>query len=219
MQSTAPSRLVSPLAPDLAVQWADHPDVDPVDRVHFALDAGFGDADFTQEEAARLAGFGARRLRYLLAQENSNYRIEIDKRRMAHAEKLLQGTTYLVSAIAKLCGYRNASAFCKRFSQTHGGMTPARYRVGMAGGPKRAGGPTGATKNPAARARARKEGLPEPSPHRLGWGPGESEAFAAEWDHAVRQARARGLLPRHGGISIVDINRVRGEKRRRGVAH
>lgn len=205
-----------PLAPDVATQWADSVELDPSDRVHFALDAGFRDADFTQEEAAALAGLEPRRLRYLLAQQNSNYRIEIDKRRMAEAERLLIETKYLVSAVACLCGYRNVSAFCKRF-KTHRGMTPAKFRVGMVGGRKRAGGPTGATKNPAARARARKEGRQEPPTRRLGLGPGEAEALNAELDHAVRQARALGVLPRRGGFSISEITDVRGKKRKRGV--
>jgi AraC-like DNA-binding protein len=216
MSNMPPVHTELPLDPEMATHWADDPDLDPVDRVHFALDAGFQDPDFTQEEAARLAGMGTRRLRYVLAGNDSNYRIEVDKRRMAHAERLLTETNYLVSAVAELCGYRNTSAFCKRFRETHSGLTPARYRVGIAGRPKRAGGPTGAARRPAERAQARREKVREPSMRRDGWGPGQSAAFDAGWDHGVRQARAFGLLPRQGHVSDEDVNKVRWKKRRRG---
>ncbi len=215
LKPSIPSRSDTPLDPDVAAHFADHPELDPLTRVHFALDAGFRDPDFTQAEAAQLCGMGTRRLRYLLTQDDSNYRLEIDSRRMNLAKEMLVDTKYLVSAVGNLCGYRNASAFCKRFKE-HTGMTPARFRIGMAGGPKRAGGPTGAARNPAARARAQEQGVPVPSSRRLSWAPGESEAFLAEYENAVRQARAKGLLPRHTDISIEDENRVRWQKRRRG---
>ncbi len=207
----------TPLDPDLAVRLAGNPELDPITRVRCALDAGFRNPDFTQKEAAELAGVGSRRLRYLLTQGDTNYRLEIDRRRMAYAQHLLlTEPKFLVSAVGKLSGYRNASAFCKRFKEKFG-MTPAGMRSGVAGGPKRSGGPTGATKNPAARARAREAGEPVPSTRRIGWGPGEQEAFDAEYDNAVRQARAFGLLPRHDDISISEASAVRGQKRRRGA--
>lgn len=207
-----------PVPPDIGMKHADNRQFDPIDRVGFALDAGFADPDFTQEEAARLAGMSTRRLRHLLSKAGSSYRAEILERRMAQAEKLLTTTSYLVSAIAELCGYRDPSTFCRRFADTHGDLTPAEYRVGK-GGVRRAGGATGAARRPAERRRAMESGAPSPSMRRPGFGPGQEEAWLAGYEHAERQARAFGRLPRHGEISWSDQYEALGEKLKRGSAN
>jgi AraC-like DNA-binding protein len=196
-----------------------HPEeaeLDALARVHAALDAGYADPDFTQEEAARLAGMGTRRLRYLLSNDGNGtcYRIEVDRRRMAKAVRLLRETNFLISAIGEHCGYRNASAFCKRFKE-HVGLSPKQFRIGL-GGPKRAGGPTGAARRPAARARAASEGAPTMSGRRPGPGPGEEEAWLADVAHADRQAKAFGRAPDASWGSISDRANAWTTKRRRG---
>jgi AraC-like DNA-binding protein len=208
-------RGAGPLPPDIAIQYADDPKFDPLDRVGFALDAGFADPDFTQEEAARLAGMSTRRLRHLLSKTGSSYRAEILERRMGQAETLLTMTSYLVSAISELCGYWDASTFCRRFADTHGGLTPAQYRVGK-GGVRRAGGATGAARRPAERKRAMEIGEPGPTMWRPGPGPGEDKVFWARYEHAGRQARAFGRLSRHADLSFSDQYEALREKRKRG---
>jgi AraC-like DNA-binding protein len=188
-------------------------DLSPVRRVRLALDRGFHDPDFTEAEAAASAGVSSRRLRYLLAEEETTYREQVLVRRMKRAEELLAETTYLIANVAQLCGYRCPSTFTKRFKE-HFRLTPREFRRAKGKSP-RAGGITGAARMPSARHRARKEGLPEPPMHRAyGWTPGEAEVYSAEIDSALRQARAFGLGS--GGVSIAERARLRSQKRRRG---
>jgi AraC-like DNA-binding protein len=197
---------------------AEEAELDALSRVHVALDAGYADPDFTQEEAARLAGMSTRRLRYLLGNDGvgTSYRFEVDRRRMAKAKRLLEGTNYLISAIGEHCGYRNASAFCKRFKE-HYGLSPKQYRIGL-GGAKRAGGPTGAAWRPAARARAASEGAPVTSRRRPGPAPGEEEAWLADVAHAERQAQAFGRTEEEDSWdSIAGVAHAWTTKRRRGA--
>src|ERR1700760_3963408 len=83
---------------------AEEAELDSLGRVRAALDAGYADPDFTQEEAAHLVGLTTRQLRYLLSDDKTSYRFEIDRRRMAKAEELLRSTNYLISAVGQLCG-------------------------------------------------------------------------------------------------------------------
>jgi AraC-like DNA-binding protein len=190
-------------------------DLSPARRVQLALDRGFHDPDFTEAEAAASAGVSPRRLRYLLAEEETTYREQVLVRRMRRAEELLADTTYLIANVAQLCGYRCPSTFTKRFRE-HFRLTPREFRRAKGKSP-RAGGITGAAKMPSARHRARKEGLPEPSMHRAyGWAPGEEEVFNAEIDNARRQALAFGLIS--GGVSIAEWAMLRDQKRRRGTS-
>jgi AraC-like DNA-binding protein len=195
-----------------------HEDLPPARRVRIALDRGFHDPDFTEAEAAAAAGISQRRLRYLLAAEDTTYREQILKLRMHRAEELLSGTNYLIANIARLCGYRCPSTFTKRFKERYA-LTPREFRRAKGKSP-RAGGITGAARMPSARHRAKKEGLPEPPMHRTdyGWTPGESEAFNAEYANAVRQAQAFGAIPSGGWLSIADTADLRSRKRRRGRA-
>lgn len=187
-------------------------DFSPARRVRIALDRGFHDPDFTESEAAA-AGISPRRLRYVLAEEETTYREQMLVRRMKRAEELLADTTYLIANVAQLCGYRCPSTFTKRFKE-HFRLSPREFRRAKGKSP-RAGGITGAARMPSARHRARKEGLPEPPMHRgYGWAPGEAEVFGAEIDSALRQARAFGLTS--GGTSIAERARLRDQKRRRG---
>lgn len=188
-------------------------DLSPARRVQLALDRGFHDPDFTEAEAAASAGVSPRRLRYLLAGEETTYREQILVRRMRQAEELLADTTYLIANVAQLCGYRCPSTFTKRFKE-HFRLTPREFRRAKGKSP-RAGAITGAARMPSARHRARKEGRPEPSMHRAyGWTPGEEEAFNAEIDNALRQAQAFGRAS--GGVSIAERARLLDQKRRRG---
>lgn len=188
-------------------------DLSPARRVHLALDRGFEDPDFTEVEAAAAAGVAPRRLRYLLADEETSYREQILGRRMKRAEELLADSTYLIANVGLLCGYRCPSTFAKRFKE-HSRLTPREFRRAKGKSP-RAGGLTGAARMPSARHRARKEGLPGPPMHRAyGWAPGEEEVFSAELDNARRQAQAFGFPA--GGMSIAEMARLRDQKRRRG---
>jgi AraC-like DNA-binding protein len=195
-----------------------HEDLPPARRIRIALDHGFHDPDFTEAEAAAAAGMSQRRLRYLLAAADTTYREQILVRRMKRAEDLLFGTNYLIANISRLCGYRCASTFTKRFKERHG-LTPREFRRAKGKSP-RAGGITGAARMPSARHRAKKEGLPEPPMHRTdyGWAPGESEAFSAEYANAVRQAQAFGVIPSGSWASIAETADLRARKRRRGRA-
>jgi AraC-like DNA-binding protein len=191
-------------------------DLTPARRVGLALDRGFHDPDFTEAEAAAAAGISQRRLRYLLAENETTYREQLLERRMKRAEELLAETNFLIANVARLCGYRCASTFSKRFKERHS-LTPREFRRAKGKSP-RAGGITGAARMPSARHRAKQEGLPEPPMHRTGygWAPGESEVFNADYNSAVRQAQAFGAVTGRGGVSIAEMARLRSRKRRRG---
>lgn len=201
---------------DMANKYSDHPEIPPALRVQLALDAGFHDPDFTEAEAAAAANMSPRRLRYLLAAEDTTYREQVLERRMNRGEELLAGSNYLIANIARLSGYRCASTFTQRFKERHSGLTPRQFRVAK-GKSARAGGVTGAARSPGARNRAREEGRPEPPMHRTAYGtPGESEVFDADTKSAIRQAEAFERVSRRGGASIAQMVELRSQKRRRG---
>ncbi|MDP0495563.1 MAG: substrate-binding domain-containing protein [Verrucomicrobiota bacterium JB024] len=52
---------------------------------------------------------------------------EIERVRMEYGQSLLRKTDYKVDAVARLCGYENTSAFCRRFRRNIG-LTPGAFR-------------------------------------------------------------------------------------------
>jgi AraC-like DNA-binding protein len=163
-------------------------------RVLAALDELYADPETTAELIGLSAGVSGRRVKAILAEKNTTLRAQLLDRRMARARELLAGGTFAIRNVAYLCGYRCPSTFAKRFAEQHHGISPRRYRAAK-GGSLRTGGPTGAFRKPAERARAleRGEDPPSMSPWRsLG---GSWEVIYAESGNRRRREELRGEKP------------------------
>jgi AraC-like DNA-binding protein len=176
------------------------------------------DLDLSAASLAADLGIPEKRLHRAFAADNAAIGGEIKSIRMERAKDLLTHTRYLVRFVARLVGYRCTAAFAKAF-RTHTSLTPKQWRIAH-GGPRRAGGPTGAFYKPAERARARREGGRPPS--RPLNEPGSWAAYEAEIDEAARvRARRRGEpLPSRGEIDQMttsldmwrELNAIRRER-------
>jgi AraC-like DNA-binding protein len=163
------------------------------ERVTAALDEQFGDPQATAELIGLEAGIGPRRVKGILEDQGTTLRDELLNRRMGRARELLEKSDYAVRFVANMCGYRCQSTFAQRFAERHG-ESPREYRS-RRGGKRRAGGPTGAFRKPAQRARARERGEPAPSMSPFRTLPGYNQARFAEWKNECRRARLRNESP------------------------
>jgi AraC-like DNA-binding protein len=161
------------------------------DRVVAAIEEMFADPDVTAELVGLASGIGPRRVKALLANEETSLRAELLTRRMEKARKLLVETNFAIDNVAYLCGYKCASTFAKRFAEQHNGQSPRRYRVARGGTP-RSGGVTGAFRRPAQRARAREQGNPPPSMSPFRALPGHWQVVLARHQNERRRAQLRG---------------------------
>jgi AraC-like DNA-binding protein len=165
------------------------------ERVFAAIDEQFDDPEVTAGLIGLEAGIGGRRVKGILEEEGTSLRIELLKRRMEKADELLSKTSYAITHVAALCGYKDASAFARRFAEHDpGGRTPMQYRVAH-GGKRRAGGATGAFRKPAARARALREGEVPPSMAPWRALPGSNRLIVAEFERERRRALLQGKEP------------------------
>lgn len=106
----------------------------------------FTDPELTLEDPAAFLGVTSRTLRSALSANMTSWSGIVIGLRMARARELLRTpktSKYLISQIARLCGYSSESAFSKAFRAQNNGMGPAQYRRGITG-LARAGGATGA---------------------------------------------------------------------------
>jgi AraC-like DNA-binding protein len=157
------------------------------EKVFAAIDEQFTDPEVTARLIGLQAGIGPRRVKGILAEQETKLRDELSKRRMAKAEELLAKTGFAIRYVARLCGYRCPSTFAKRFAEKHDGLSPRDYRV-ASGGTRRAGGATGAFRKPAQRARAKKRGEPAPSMSPWRTLNGYWQARYVEWEDERRRA-------------------------------
>jgi AraC-like DNA-binding protein len=168
----APRRYKLDMAAAKKIVWPDPPPTR--ERVFAALEEMACDPEVTARLIGLAAGIGPRRVKAILAEEETSLRAELLARRMERARGLLADTDYAISNIALLCGYRDASAFAVRFARQNEGIGPREYRV-RRGGARRAGGATGAFRKPAERARARRRGTRQPPMRRKGSLPGAAD--------------------------------------------
>lgn len=105
-------------------------------------DRHFTDPELSLDDAAVYLDVNTRTLREALATTGLRWREMLRSRRVNRGAELLAGSGYLIVDVARLSGYRSASAFAKAFRQEKE-FSPAAYRRAHRG-PSRAGGATGA---------------------------------------------------------------------------
>lgn len=171
--------------------FTDSPPPSTRERVFTAIEEMAGDPEASTTLVGLAAGISSRRVKAILAAANTTFTAELLKHRMVNARELLGGTNFAIANVAALCGYSCPSTFARRFASQNGGLTPRQYRAAK-GGPRRAGGATGAFRKPAQRARAAQEGGAGPGMHRPGMLPGTIQALLANYENQVRRARLRG---------------------------
>jgi AraC-like DNA-binding protein len=174
------------MAPAKEILWPDPPSTR--ERVFIALDEMACDPEVTTSLVGLAAGISARRVKAILAEEQTSFRAELLRRRMDRARELLVETNYAISNVARLCGYRDASTFARRFAEQNEEVGPREFRV-RRGGSRRAGGATGAFRKPAERARAKRRGTRRPGMRRKGMLPGASEAGFEQMLNEERRRR------------------------------
>lgn len=157
----------------------------------------FTDPDVSLQEVAIFWDLSERTLRKSLQARGTSWTAILLSLRMERGAQVLASTTYKIEDVARLSGYRSASAFAKAFSKQLR-ATPHQYRRGQ-GGPARAGGPTGAFFKPAQRARGESvERQPSLSA-------GEKAVMACEIDEAAERLSDQRRLEMAGpGMSIED---------------
>ncbi|HYM55542.1 MAG TPA: helix-turn-helix transcriptional regulator [Solirubrobacteraceae bacterium] len=175
------------------------PQVDTHMRIGSAIANGFDDPDFTIGDVTLAVGLSERRVRDVLAEDNTSFRGEVMKLRMAKARLLIVNSRYTIDEIAFLCGYRCASTFAARFREIND-MAPRAWRESYEG-ESRAGGTTGCFRNAAERARAARNGYAGPDTRRPRPTPGERAMLDHDIKHAERRARLRGELAESASIA------------------
>jgi AraC-like DNA-binding protein len=156
-------------------------------RIDAAIAQGFDDPGFRIRDVVLAVRLGERRIREALQERTppTSFRAELHHRRMERARGMVL-YPYLIDHVAFLCGYRCASTFAAHF-KNETGMTPREWRR-LHGGAGRAGGVTGCFVAAAERARARRDGRPEPVMTRRGPAPGTAAVRAHVERHAARRA-------------------------------
>jgi AraC-like DNA-binding protein len=104
--------------------------------------------------------------------------------RIATAQALLANTRLTIDVVARKSGYDSPTSFAAAFRRETN-LSPVQWRLANKG-PRRAGGPTGAARRPAQRARALEEGTTPPSMTRR-WG----ADYDALMDAEITDARTR----------------------------
>jgi len=148
----------------------------------------YSDPGVSVRDVACSIGVSERQVRRVLDAGLTSFREELLKRRMEQAAELLVGSTFLISKVARLAGYESAPAFAAAFKRYYG-VPPVEWRVSC-GGPRRAGGPTGAFYKPAERARARRRGRRSPY-RRTALTAGDDAVLLAKIDEARARLAAR----------------------------
>jgi AraC-like DNA-binding protein len=148
----------------------------------------YSDPGLSVRDVARSIGVSERQVRRVFDAGLTSFRAELLKRRMERAAELLAGTVFLISKVARLAGYESAPAFAAAFKRYYG-ASPVEWRIER-GGPRRAGGPTGAFYKPAEQARARRRGRRSPS-RRTALTGGDDAVLLAKIDEARARLVAR----------------------------
>lgn len=188
-------------------------------RKHVALVRAYAKQHFTDpelrlEDVAIFYDLAERTLREALNLDNTSWRHELKVLRLDRAELLLKTTPYRVSEVARLAGYKSASAFAKAFHERFR-LTPREFRRG-AGGRARAGGPTGAS----FRAGRRAGGENVTGRQGTGLTPGERAIRAQQ--NAEASARVSDMNMLDGGElwpSTEEIESRQGERMRDRADH
>jgi AraC-like DNA-binding protein len=146
-------------------------------------------------DAVTRFGVTERTIRRDLAQidDGAPWGRRVRRLRIETARKLLAESGLTIVVVARKSGYDSPTSFTAAFKRETG-LSPVEWRRGKKG-PARAGGPTGAARRPAQRAKALEEGLEPPSMRRP-WGADSDALLQAEIADAetrLREERRRGV--------------------------
>jgi AraC-like DNA-binding protein len=143
-------------------------------------------------DAARRFKISVRTVTRALDAADTSWRGLLIEARMGSARRLLESTTHLIDDVARMSGYDSAPSFARAFRAQHNGLAPAQWRVAN-GGKRRACGPTGAARKPAARRRALESGEEPPPIRRFG----STASDTARFDQATRRTGSQTGLARN----------------------
>jgi AraC-like DNA-binding protein len=166
----------------------------------------YSDPDVKLADVAAFLGVNERTLRRSLRACGRSWREVLKDRRMERAHHLLATESYRIDDVARLSGYRSAPAFAKVFSERFE-ASPSEFRRGK-GGVARAGGPTGAFRRPAQRARAELRGELLPDGRTRAWSAGDAAVEHCRTEEAGERIADRRLLEHGhpgGGVSIEEL--------------
>ena len=161
-----------------------------------------GDPSLSIAVAAAQFGCNERTLRRALERDGGWRKNLLEVRMRRAEEKLVARPVLPISVVARACGFDSPTSFVAAFARQHQGLTPKQWRLAK-GGPRRAGGATGAARQASARNRAREEGDLSPSMQRAPYRSTEWLIYQLEMDDAEGRAmdwRQRERLPRNCSI-------------------
>jgi len=152
-------------------------------------------------DAVKRFGVTERTIRRDLAEvdDAASWDERVRRLRMETAKGLLAETRLTIAVIARKSGYDSPTSFTAAFKRETG-LRPVEWRLGMKG-PARAGGPTGAARRPAQRAKALEDGVEPPSMSKP-WGADGGPLMDAE----LADAGTRLRYERRRAVSIEELS-------------
>ena len=148
-------------------------------------------------DAALHFGVDERTIRRDLRRVGTTWERLLVTARMETAKRLLISTKLTIRVVARRSGYDSPTSFTAAFGR-YADLSPVQWRLAH-GGPKRAGGATGAARQAATRARARRQGSTPPSMRR------DPDDHGAEMQAEIADARTRIRLDGRQAFSLEEL--------------